>query len=378
LQAIVKKTERETRPVIFIGTSEEGLELGEALQQNLVDAFEAQLWTQDVFQPSHSVLTDLLSIRNKAYYAAFILTGDDVRRSRHKQAAVPRDNLIFELGLFMGALGRDRVFAIAPRRERPNLPSDLLGITTLDYYEPDKAGWQSAMGPIATKLKHLLADHLRGNVDLNSAETGQWSFDFTEASPLTRMFLDTNHISQKDLLDRLDVANERFTAFGLTRNFFTTDTMKDMFRRKAMAIPIKIFLMDPNCDSRRDRYRIEPLEAALEDAQRFRREILLPFAKLQTEIAQMKRRKGTFEVYTYNFPCSFAIELFDQCCRVMLYGHNKRGTDGPILVFRDGSPYFEYFFSQIRWLESIAQNREEPWVSRNVSVCRLTAASLCS
>jgi hypothetical protein len=42
-----------------------------------------------------------------------------------------------------------------------------------------------------------------------------------------------------------------------------TENMKDLFRRKAMAIPIKIFLMEPNCDSRRDRYRIEPLEAAL-------------------------------------------------------------------------------------------------------------------
>ena len=192
------------------------------------------------------------------------------------------------------------------------------------------------------------------------------------------MFLNTNHSSQKDLLDRLDAANERFTAFGLTRNFFMTDMMKDMFRRKVTAIPIKIFLMEPECSSRKDRYRIEPLEAALEDAKRFRREMLLPFAKLQTELAQVKRRKGAFEIYTYNFPCSFAIELIDQCCRVMLYGHNKRGTDGPIMVFRNGTPYFEYFLSQIRWLESIASTCEEPWLSRTISVCRLTDESLNS
>jgi hypothetical protein len=131
------------------------------------------------FQPSHSVLADLLEIRNKADHAAFFLTGDDVRRSRKRQAAVPRDNLVFELGLFMGALGPDRVFAIAPYMERPSLPSDLLGITTLDYYEPDKAGWQSAMGPIATKLKALLSKRRCGTVDLNLIDGGQWSVDFT-------------------------------------------------------------------------------------------------------------------------------------------------------------------------------------------------------
>jgi hypothetical protein len=81
------------------------------------------------------------------------------------------------------------------------------------------------------------------------------------------------------------------------------------------------------------------------------------------EIERMKRRKGSFEIYTYNFPCSFAIELFDQCCRIMLYGHNKRGTDGPIFLFRDGNPYFEYFVSQIRLMESVAQQCEEPWLT---------------
>lgn len=43
-----------------------------------------------------------------------------------------RDNVLFEFGFFMGALGRKRVFGISPRSEL-KLPSDLRGLTFLDY-----------------------------------------------------------------------------------------------------------------------------------------------------------------------------------------------------------------------------------------------------
>jgi hypothetical protein len=37
----------------------------------------------------------------------------------------------------------------------------------------------------------------------------------------------------------------------------------------------------------------------------------------------------------------------------MLYGHGKRGTEGPILVFDDNTPYWDYFAEQIKWLERL-------------------------
>ena len=43
----------------------------------------------------------------------------------------------------MGSLGRDRVFAIAPR-EKLTLPSDLYGMNTLNYSAPERLDWQSA------------------------------------------------------------------------------------------------------------------------------------------------------------------------------------------------------------------------------------------
>src|SRR5262249_46203633 len=55
--------------------------------------------------------------------------GDDFTKSRGVETKSPRDNLIFELGLFMGALGRRRAFPIvAPGKNTAvKLPSDLLG-----------------------------------------------------------------------------------------------------------------------------------------------------------------------------------------------------------------------------------------------------------
>ena len=45
----------------------------------------------------------------------------------------PRDNIVFELGLFMGALGRSRTFLVQPRGAGLKVPSDLMGITPLTY-----------------------------------------------------------------------------------------------------------------------------------------------------------------------------------------------------------------------------------------------------
>ena len=81
-------------------------------------------------------------------------------------------------------------------------------------------------------------------------------------------------------------------------------------------------------------------------------------------------------IYTYNFPCSFAIEKVDRTCRVMLYGHGKRGTEGPILVFHEGTPYWDYFSSQLEWMKRLADDPREPWTTKGLLVRSLEASDL--
>jgi hypothetical protein len=50
------------------------------------------------------------------------------------------------------------------------------------------------------------------------------------------------------------------------------------------------------------------------------------------------------------------MEKIDRSCRAMLYGHGKRGTEGPMLIFGEGTPYWAYFTDQLQWLERLTTN----------------------
>ncbi len=142
---------------VFIGSSTEGRRYADALFTELENASEPTIWDQDVFIPTASTLEGLEQIAKDFDFAVFILTPDDVRASRGKSAAVPRDNLIFELGLFIGAIGRGRVWFLAPDQQELALPSDLLGVTQLRYKERMDHNYRAAVRTPGTVIRDLMA-----------------------------------------------------------------------------------------------------------------------------------------------------------------------------------------------------------------------------
>jgi CRP/FNR family cyclic AMP-dependent transcriptional regulator len=78
-------------------------------------------------------LETLESEVDQADFAIAIAHGDDIAEIREKKWPVPRDNVIFELGLFMGRLGRARAILMEPREDKVKLPSDIAGVTTIGY-----------------------------------------------------------------------------------------------------------------------------------------------------------------------------------------------------------------------------------------------------
>ncbi|WP_157882540.1 helix-turn-helix domain-containing protein [Streptomyces silvensis] len=194
--------------------------------------------------------------------------------------------------------------------------------------------------------------------DYSGAMTGH-----LEGAGLVDLFPQTNTASKADLITRVRNARHHVTMFGLTRNFYAVDEVLELFEAKGRDVPVRIYAMDPYCDSRRDRYRIEPAEAAMEDPDRYVREILRP-------LAQAAKRTRHLEIYLYDFPCSFAMESIDDTIRVMLYGHGKRGTDGPIFSFTSDTEYHQYFDDQLRWLDRMATAADvpEPWLSKGIKV----------
>ncbi len=182
----------------------------------------------------------------------------------------------------------------------------------------------------------------------------------------------TNEQSFADLVRRVEAAQRRITLFGLTRNFYARDQVLPLFEAKARSIPVTVYAMDPACESRRDRYRIEPAAAALADPRRYTSEVLRPLHAASMRVAGLR-------IFLYNFPCSFAMEQIDGHCRVMLYGHGKQGTDGPIFGFDAGTPYYDFFDDQIRWLDTLVAGHAhpgEPWAAKGLVVRPLDPADL--
>ena len=115
----------------FIGSSSEGLPHARALAANLKDAgIECELWNLSTFALGLTTMEGLEAAMARNSFAVFVATADDKTISRGKAKLSPRDNIIFEFGLFAGRLGRGRAFLLVPD-DVPSLklPTDLLGVT---------------------------------------------------------------------------------------------------------------------------------------------------------------------------------------------------------------------------------------------------------
>ena len=121
------------KPSIFVGSSSEALPIAKAIRGELAKTFQPDLWSDHLFELGEDKVTNLLRFVQCYDFAVLVLSEDDVTISRKASQASPRDNVIFELGLFMGALGRRRAFVLVTRTDDgpPKLPSDLLGNTAV-------------------------------------------------------------------------------------------------------------------------------------------------------------------------------------------------------------------------------------------------------
>lgn len=101
-------------PALFIGSSTEGLPIARELQTEVDPDCAPTLWSQNVFIPGGVTLSDLLTASQHFDFAALILTPDDSVVSRGQEEPAARDNVIFELGLFLGALGPEACVHYTP------------------------------------------------------------------------------------------------------------------------------------------------------------------------------------------------------------------------------------------------------------------------
>ena len=121
------------RPSVFIGSSSEGLPVAKAIREKLKAEAETTIWYEGVFGLGQGTLESLVNALDNFDFAVLVLTPDDMVESRDQTWQSPRDNVLFECGLFMGRLGRNRTFIVYDKACDIKLPSDLAGITLAAY-----------------------------------------------------------------------------------------------------------------------------------------------------------------------------------------------------------------------------------------------------
>ena len=125
------------KPKVFVGSSSETREIVDALEAGLRDVAFIERWDVDVFRPGHFTLDELTRSVREVDFAIFVLGRDDVTESRGALKPSPRDNVIFEAGLFTAILGRERTFYVVDKAGT-KIPTDWagLGYRLFDTSEP--------------------------------------------------------------------------------------------------------------------------------------------------------------------------------------------------------------------------------------------------
>jgi CAP12/Pycsar effector protein, TIR domain len=125
------------KPRIFLGSSGKQQKLLKSLTGGLATVADVRAWTE-VFQPGRSTLEQLVELTRDVDFAAFVFAQDDWTSPTQGDPstaipgqASPRDNVVFEAGLFGGALGMRRTFILHANGAK--LPTDLLGLTCVRY-----------------------------------------------------------------------------------------------------------------------------------------------------------------------------------------------------------------------------------------------------
>ena len=132
------------------------------------------------FNPGTSTLERLVELTREVDFAAFIFARDDWTTQEPGAPmppgpgqASPRDNVVFEAGLFGGVLGMRRTFIL--HASGAKLPSDLLGLTCVRYGDAASA---AEMRSINQKLRNAIENEGR----LAAHRGPWWQFSLTERS----------------------------------------------------------------------------------------------------------------------------------------------------------------------------------------------------
>lgn len=146
------------KPTCFIGSSTKGLLIGQYLQDGLKDYLNCTIWNQGVFGLSKGTLESLEDASQNFDFAILVVTPDDLvyKKRRNRGASAPRDNVVFEMGFFMGSLGRRKTFLVCERADKLDLPSDLAGIVLAMFSTDEDKSLSTSIAEPCLRIKEAI------------------------------------------------------------------------------------------------------------------------------------------------------------------------------------------------------------------------------
>jgi hypothetical protein len=141
---------------LFIGSSTEELQLAEAATSILEADFDVTIWNNSVwdsavFKINQNFLADLLKASLQFDFGILLGTADDSVKYRGKEVLQPRDNVLFELGLFTGRLGISKCALLIEKDAK--FPSDLQGITLARFDKSTASSFIQAVQQVGSVFK---------------------------------------------------------------------------------------------------------------------------------------------------------------------------------------------------------------------------------
>src|SRR6184192_3465408 len=205
-------------PRIFLGSSGKQAKLLQAITRGLEDVADVESWTT-TFNPGRSTLDRLVELSQEVDFAAFVFAQDDWTTTDASQPgqASPRDNVVFEAGLFGGALGIRRTFILHAHGAK--LPTDLLGLTSIRYdADPTPA--------IVRQVNQKLRKAIKAEGRISRLEGGWWQLSLTARTELEPSAVSLLTIS-RDRAGALEVSGRSWQADGTLSARYWSEASKE-------------------------------------------------------------------------------------------------------------------------------------------------------
>src|SRR5687767_14976138 len=212
------------KPRIFLGSSGKQAKLLQALARGLEDVAHVEPWTTS-FNPGTTTLERLLELTREVDFAAFVFAQDDWTTNSPPAEpapttagqASPRDNVVFEAGLFGGVLGLRRTFIL--HASGAKLPTDLLGLTCVRYGEATNA---AEMRTINQKLRVAIESEGR----VARIEGLWWQFSLSARGPKEPSAVSLLRIS-RDVNGALEVRGRAWQEDGTLSARYWSEATKE-------------------------------------------------------------------------------------------------------------------------------------------------------